>query len=252
VNSATESTPHWRTGLFLPAVVAFAAFTVLCGLGAWQLERKAWKESLIEALDVRLNANPVALLPAAQWSRFTAAADEFRRVTFGATIEPSGEALVYAAGSAFHPDISGPGYWVFARARLAGGEVVVINRGFIQEGQQQIAHDAPPGRVELTGALRWPEERGSFAPKDDPAKNLWFVRDHIGMARAKQWGDVAPFYVELETPTGPSGVPRAGRLQVSLRNDHLQYALTWFGLAVCLMFVFGFWVRSRARGASAG
>jgi cytochrome oxidase assembly protein ShyY1 len=72
------------------------------------------------------------------------------------------------------------------------------------------------------------------------------------MARAKQWGDVAPFYVELETPTGPSGVPRAGRLQVSLRNDHLQYALTWFGLAICLMFVFGFWVRSRVRGASAG
>src|SRR5204863_273324 len=83
---------------------------------------------------------------------------------------------------------------------------------------------------------------------DDPARNLWFVRDHIGMARANGWGEVAPFYIELETPTGTSAVPRAGRLKVSLRNDHLQYAITWFGLAVVLVFVFGFWVRSRFPG----
>lgn len=245
MNSAAEGKPHWRVGLLLPAVVASVAFLILSGLGAWQLERKAWKESLIETLDLQLNANPVALPPSGQWPGLNAAADEFHRITFEATIEPSGEALVYAAGSAFRPDISGPGYWVFARAKLGGGETVVINRGFLPEGLRQAAHDAPPSRVELTGALRWSEGRGLFVPKDDPEKNLWFVRDHISMARAKGWGDVAPFYIELETPTGTSGVPSAGRLKVSLRNDHLQYALTWFGLAVVLVFVFGFWVRNR-------
>jgi len=167
-----------------------------------------------------------------------------------ATIEPAGEALVYAAGSAFRPDVSGPGYWVFAPAKLAGGATVVLNRGFVPEGQQQAAHDAPAGRVSITGALRWPEERGLFVPEDDPGRNLWFVRDHIAMARAKKWGDVAPFYVELETPTGSSDTPRAGRLKVTLRNDHLQYALTWFGLAIVLVLVFGFWVRSRRRELS--
>jgi surfeit locus 1 family protein len=250
VSSDVDRATRWRNGLFLPAVVVFAALTVLGGLGAWQLERKAWKEALIEKLDRRLNADPVALPPVEQWSSLTGAADEFRRVTMQGTIEPAGEALVYAVGSAFRPDVSGPGYWVFAPAKLAGGATVVLNRGFVPEGQQQAAHEPATGRVSITGALRWPEERGLFAPQDDPGRNLWFVRDHIAMARAKGWGDVAPFYVELETPTGNSDMPRAGRLKVSLRNDHLQYALTWFGLAIVLVLAFGFWVRSQLREGS--
>src|SRR5262249_6021050 len=92
-------------------------------------------------------------------------------------------------------------------------------------------------------ALRWPEPRGLFAPKDDPARNLWFVRDHLAMAQAKGWGQVAPFYLELETSTGP--LPRAGRLTPTLRNDHLQYALTWDGLAIVLAAVVALWHRSR-------
>src|SRR5262249_30900523 len=119
----------------------------------------------------------------------------------------------------------------------------------LPEAQRESAHEGVAEAKSLVGALRWPEDRGFFTPKDDPAKNLWFARDLNTMARAKGWGDVAPFYIELETPTGASGVPRAGRLKVSLRNDHLQYALTCFGLAVVLAFVFAFWVRSRPRGA---
>ena len=65
------------------------------------------------------------------------------------------------------------------------------------------------------------------------------------MAQAKGWGDVAPFYLELETSTGP--LPRAGRLAPTLRNEHLQYALTWYGLAVVLAAVFAFWLGSRRR-----
>jgi len=86
----------------------------------------------------------------------------------------------------------------------------------------------------------------------DPAKNLWFVRDPAAIAAAKGWGEVAPFYVELETPTGSAGLPRAGRLTANLRNDHLQYALTWFGLAIVLAIVFGAYAVRRREGERVG
>jgi cytochrome oxidase assembly protein ShyY1 len=125
----------------------------------------------------------------------------------------------------------------------------VVDRGFLPEGQQDPkTHVAPTGRLELVGALRWPEPRGLFAPADDPAHNLYFVRDHLAMAQAKGWGKVAPFYLDLETATGP--LPRAGRLTPTLRNEHLQYALTWYGLAAVLAAVFAFWLKSRWRDGS--
>jgi len=74
----------------------------------------------------------------------------------------------------------------------------------------------PAGRVDLIGALRLARAARWFVPNDDPARNLWFARDHLAMARAKGWGNVAPFYVELESSTGP--LLRAGRLTPTLRN----------------------------------
>jgi surfeit locus 1 family protein len=218
---------------------------VLLGLGTWQLERKAWKESLIAALAARTSAEPLPLAPE-RWSSLNPESDEFRRVTFPATFASEREVLVYGSGSSVRPDVSGPGYWVFAPAELAGGAVVVVNRGFLPEGQQdRKTHTPPAGRVDLTGALRWPEPRGWFVPNDDPARNLWFARDPLAMARAKGWGNVAPFYVELESSTGP--LPRAGRLTPTLRNEHLQYGLTWYGLAAVLAVMFALWLRSRRR-----
>ena len=91
---------------------------------------------------------------------------------------------------------------------------------------------ASTASIDLVGAMRWPERRGAFVPTDSPGHNLWFVRDHVAIAAAKGWGEVAPFFIELEGPQPPGGLPRAGALKVNLRNEHLQYAITWYGLAV--------------------
>jgi surfeit locus 1 family protein len=252
VNVTAVGGPRRRAGLILPGLVALAAFIVLVGLGTWQLERKAWKEGLIATLDQRLAAEPAPLPPSEQWAALTADADEFRRVVIFATFEPKDEALVYTTGSAFRPDVSGPGYWVFAPAKLPNGATVVLNRGFVPEGQQGAATHAPlAGRVPLVGVMRWPEERGTFTPKDDPGRNLWFVRDQQAMAAAKGWGEVAPFFIELEVPSSYDNLPRYGRLKASLRNEHLQYALTWYGLAAVLVIVVVLWMRSRRRDAAA-
>lgn len=229
----------WR-GLLLPAVLAFA---VLIGLGIWQIERKAWKEELIATLTARVAAPPQALL-AANWPNLDPERDEYRRVKFSAQFDNNKEVLVFAAAAGFRPDVSGVGYWVFTPAWLPDGGTVLVNRGFVPDGRKDPKSRAAgelSGTVEIVGALRWPDARHWFTPSDDPVHNLWFTRDPAAIAAAKGLGQVAAFYVEQEAPTPPGGLPQPGRLVVSLPDNHLQYAVTWFGLAAVLAGVFITW-----------
>jgi surfeit locus 1 family protein len=245
-----ENAPRRRRGLLVPALFTLVGVVLLIGLGVWQLERKAWKEALIDALARRMNAPPVPLPPPQRWAGLDAAHDEFTRVTFRAAFEHDQEALVFAGASAFRPDVSGTGYWVFARARRSDGARVAVNRGFVPEANKDPATRAAglvTGTVEMVGVLRWPERAGAFTPAGDPGRNLWFARDQLAIATAKGWGNVAPFYLEQEAPVPPGGLPLPGRLVVNLPNNHLQYALTWFALAVALAAIFAAFARARGR-----
>ena len=93
----------------MPALFALVAITIFIGLGSWQLQRKAWKEALIQALEQRLSAAPADLPPRERWTRLDRANDEFRRVKFSAAFVPGAEALVYTSGSTLRSDVSGPG-----------------------------------------------------------------------------------------------------------------------------------------------
>lgn len=239
-------------GLLVPSVLTLFGLAVLIGLGLWQVERRQWKQGLIATLSERLSA-PASHLPAREtWARLSQDADEFRRVTFSAEFLHEHEALVYTAGSALRPDVSGPGYWVFTPARLAGGSLVMVDRGFVPEARKDPrtrAEGQTTGMIDITGVLRWPEQRGFFTPADNPGQNLWFVRDPGAVAAAKGIGPVAPFYVAQESPAPPGGLPRVGPLQPNLPNNHLQYALTWFGLALALACVWSVWAFRRRRTA---
>jgi surfeit locus 1 family protein len=247
--------PQRRRGLLGPAVFTAAGLVLLIGLGTWQIERKAWKEALIASLERRMAAAAVALPPAERWASLREADDEFTRVVFRAQFENAREALVYAGGSALRPDVSGPGYWVFTPARIASGGLVVVNRGFVPEANRAPATRAAgqlSGPMDIVGALRWPERASWFTPAGEPAHNLWFARDHLAIAAAKGWGAVAPFYVEQEAPPAPGGLPRVGKLVVALPNNHLQYAITWYALAVVLAAVFAAFLRGRWREGTTG
>jgi surfeit locus 1 family protein len=244
-------------------VASFGAFTLLMvalfvGLGLWQLQRRTEKHALIAALTERLAGAPEALPPASQWSALTPARDEFRRVSFAATYEAVPDAMVYSSGSAIREDISGPGTWAFLPARLPDGETVVVDAGFVpntmqERGQQDraVARLITNQPVTLTGYLRFPEKAGMLTPAENLAKRLWFTRDHLAMARALGWGGdgrpVAPFYVDLEQPVPSSDVPKPGPLDVHLKDDHMQYAITWFGLAGAVVIAFGVWWRAQRR-----
>lgn len=240
-----------RRGVLAPTMFTIVAVIVLVGLGSWQIERKAWKEKLIETVTQRLAAPAASGLPPRdRWARLDPAEDEYRRVTFPVEYLHEQEALVYTAGSAFRPDVSGPGYWVFTPVRLVGGSIVVVNRGFVpldRKDPKTRADGVLTGIVDIVGVLRWPEQRGLFTPADEPKHNVWYIRDPQLIAEAKGWGRVAPFYIEQESPLPPGGLPRAGKLEVRLANNHLQYAITWYGLAAVFTVSFLLWLRGRRR-----
>jgi cytochrome oxidase assembly protein ShyY1 len=250
----THARGRLRSGLAVPVIFVLAAAATFIALGTWQLQRKAWKEALIATLEQRLSAPPVPLPPPENWARLNPADDEFRRVSFSATLIPEPPALVYTAGSSLRAVEAGPGYWVFAPARLTSGAVVVINRGFIPESRndpQTLALGDRAGNIERTGILRWPEPRGYFAPKAQPERNLWFVRDHLAIAAGKdwenRWGEMAPFYIELESPEPAGGLPHPVVLTPSLRNAHLQYAITWYVLSGTVIVMFAIWMKDRGK-----
>ncbi len=236
-----------RKGLSGPAAAAFAAFAVLIGLGVWQLDRKVWKENLIDAIGRQLAAAPVDLPPAAEWPRLDRAEWEFRPVRFAGEFRNDREALVYTSGSTLRPDTSGPGYWVFTPAETRDG-LVPVDRGFVPLDRKDVSSRGAgqlSGIFDIVGVLRWPDARSWYTPNDDPAKNIWFVRDPLAIAAEKGWGPVPQFYVEQEAPLPPGGLPAPGKLKPNLPNNHLQYAITWFGLAAVLAGVFAVFARGR-------
>jgi surfeit locus 1 family protein len=243
-------------GVFTLVMVA-----VFIGLGVWQLQRRVEKHALIAALSERLAAAPGPLPSPSQWSALTPERDEFRRVRFSATYKSRPDAMVYSSGSGIREDISGPGTWAFMPARLPGGETVVVNAGFaqntMQDREQQdraVARLANKEPVTLTGYIRFPEAAGLLTPQENPAKRLWFTRDHLAMARALGWGEggrpVAPFYIDLEQPVPATGIPKPGPLDVHLKDDHLQYAITWFAVAGAVAIAFGVWLRAQRRATA--
>jgi cytochrome oxidase assembly protein ShyY1 len=244
-------------------VAGFAIFTLLMvalliGLGLWQLQRRFEKHALIAALTERLAASPGSLPSSSQWSGLTPERDEFRRVSFVATYQSRPDAMVYSSGSAVRNDVAGPGTWAFLPASLPSGDTIVINAGFVpnamqDRGQQDRA--AIPlitnKPVSLTGYIRFPEAAGALTPPENLTKRLWFTRDHLAIARTLRWDEggrnIAPFYIDLEQPMPQSSVPKPGPLEVHLKDDHLQYAITWFALAGAVVIAFVIWLRAQRR-----
>jgi len=240
-----------KSSILDATLMTLAGLVILIGLGVWQLDRKVWKENLITTLNTRLGRVPEDLPPRASWAQLREDKEEFRRVVFPAEFLDGEEALVYTAGSPLRPDVKGPGYWVFAPARLAGGSIILVNRGFVPADRKDPGtrtEGAPHGIVDIVGVLRWPETRNSFTPADDPKNNVWFLRDSNSIAKFKTWLTAAPFYIDQEGPVPPGALPKPGKLEVRLPDNHLQYAITWFGLALALAGVFIVWLARRLVG----
>lgn len=237
-------------GLLAPALATLVALAILVALGTWQLRRLAWKTDLTHRIEQRAAAEPGRIVPEAGWRAWNAETDEFRRVRVEGTFLHDRETLVHG----LRPEGQGPilqGFYVFTPLRLADGAKVFVNRGFVPTELKAPARRAEgqvTGPTTVTGLVRAPEKRGAFVPANDPGKDAWFVRDPADMTTARGLSRVAPFYVEADGTPNPGGWPRGGRAGIELPNNHLQYALTWFGLALTLVGVFAAFAWPRLRG----
>ena len=235
----TDARSYSLRRLILPALFTLVGLAVLISLGKWQLHRKIWKEDLIASLTRQTTAPPAPLPSSSGRTDLTRGNSEFRRVSLRADfIEGAPAAYLYSGGSALRDDVKQPGYFVFAPARLPDGQTIVINRGYVPMDR---IHETASALADIVGYVRWPESPSWFVSEHDAKGDIWFVRDPRAMASVRGWGPVAPFYIDQESPVPAAGLPRPGPLTVKLRNDHLGYALTWFGLAGSLAAVFIAW-----------
>ena len=212
---------------------AFAAaldlFTlVFAGLGIWQLERRSWKLDLIARVEARIHAAPVAAPGPDAWTSIGAATDEYRRVVLQGRYLDAPETLTMAVTE------RGPGFWVVAPFRSDAGFTVLVNRGFVPEDRRNASERraAGTGDMRVVGLLRLSEPGGGFLRSNDPAAGRWYSRDVAAIASARGLGKVASYFVDVDAAAEPGPLPQGGMTQVSFRNTHLIYALTWFCLAL--------------------
>ena len=127
----------------------------------------------------------------------------------------------------------GGGDWVLDPLQTDDG-IILVNRGFVPEG----ARPSPPptGRATVRGLLRISEPRGGFLRLNQPGQDRWYSRDVAAIARARGLSGVAPYFIDAAATPDDAGWPKAGLTVVRFRNQHLQYALTWFGLAVLTLW----------------
>ena len=222
----------------------------LIGLGLWQLDRLAWKETLIAEVEARVAAPPIAAPPEADWAKLAPDDYEYRHVILGGVYEFSRQALVFRALEHPRGRFRGPGYLVMTPLRLADGAHVIVNRGFIPQdqknhfaGQTQDESD----EVVVTGLMRSSEPRTWFTPPDDPPHGDWFTRDPAAIAAALKLDRAAPFTIDADATGSLGDLPQAGETILAFPNNHLGYAFTWFGMALALAGVFCAYALTRRR-----
>ena len=224
--------------LAAPAIATLVGIALLIGLGVWQLKRLAWKEGLIAAVEERVLAPAVDIPSPGDWPKLNPRDYEYRHVRVFGVYDLAHQALVFRALSSPRGRYGGPGYLVMTPLRLADGETVLVNRGFVPEERKEAANDGPAGPTEITGLMRASEDRTWFTPADDPARGQWFTRDVEPIAQALNVGPHAPFSIDADANADPAALPEGGETILEFPNNHLSYAMTWFGMALALAGVF--------------
>ncbi|HUT51211.1 MAG TPA: SURF1 family protein [Alphaproteobacteria bacterium] len=211
--------------------MAIPAVLFMVGLGAWQVERRAWKADLIETRRTRIASPAAALPPAPDLSK-----TEYRRVRLRGRFLHGRE--MYLSGRSWRGRL---GYHVVTPMALSAGGAVLVNRGWIPLGRKDpTSRQAGQinGELSIIGYLRAQPRKGRFSPDNAPDKNFWFQIDLPAMAAHAKLKDTRTYYVQAAEPAPPGGWPKPAPIRVNLPNDHLKYAITWFVLAAAFAAIY--------------
>ena len=227
----------------LPVLTAACAtlFAGLIALGVWQLDRLQWKLALIADVDRNLHAAPVSL----DGSRTLQGQREYTRVALTGRFDNTKEIYIFGI------DANGtPAYHVIVPFTMRDGRAFLIDRGIVPNEKLDPAMRRA-GQIEgvthVVGVWRMPDGPGMFTPAPDLAHRIWYAHDLDAIAKADGIKLAAPTVVEADATPNRGGWPKGGQTVVKFRNEHLQYAITWFGLAAVLFGVYVAYHISRGR-----
>ena len=256
----------------LPGVATLLAFVLLVSLGTWQVRRMAWKTALIENLHKRLDQPPVALQEVI--NRFHKNASvEYQPVTVRGTFLHKTEKHLYALD-----DKGRPGWHIYTLMELKGSDCascqnrnrfVYVNRGFVPyelKNRGKRPQGQVSAKVEFIGLVRIPRTGKSYGEaNNNPGKNEWYwpsLKEMSSMdagISTEQAAQLVPFFVDERKQVKVPGKyfgkydgkfykwPRAGVTRINIANRHLGYVITWYGLALALLGVYGFFVYGNKR-----
>lgn len=223
-------------------VATVAALAILIGLGLWQLERREEKHALMAQIARNVQAAPEAIETLLTEGENAA----FRPVTAQGTYDQAREVYVFAPRLDDGPTV--PGYKVITPLKLNAGAYVFVDRGWVPQAGQgpDPARLKPLGAdVQIAGTLRPPTVPGWFTPAPDAARRLWYARDIPGIAAAMAVKPATDFFIESASVS--EGGPEPAVVAPDIPDNHLQYAITWFALALTLVVVYAAFHHSRGR-----
>ncbi|MEQ1694302.1 MAG: SURF1 family cytochrome oxidase biogenesis protein [Hyphomicrobiaceae bacterium] len=248
--------------LLVPTVLSALAFCLLFGLGTWQWNRKTWKETILATLASRGKSPPIPAT--ASWPglpchdlKDTGLANgcEYQPVSLRGVFEHTRERHIFTAAPQVQGLGSRQGYWIFTPLRLDGsGKTVYVNRGFVPDDRKEASKRVlgqTSQSVEVFGLYRSAQVRATFDGQNDTAKNIYYVRNPSELWPVEPDAPVNEMWAYVDqtgpVPAGGFPLPLAGK--VTLSNRHLEYAITWFGLAATLFVMYVAYARSRLKPA---
>lgn len=220
----------WRV---LTGALFLVAMGLLLALGTWQVQRLAWKEALLERIETGLSQPPASV---AEIERLVNAGEPVEYRPMRAT----GSFLHELERHFFATHQGQSGFYVYTPLRLEDGRALFVNRGFVPYDRKD-ARNRPDGQVggtvTVTGLAReeLKQKPSWIVPDNEPSNNIFYWKDRAAMAEsAGLEAGVLPFFLDADDSPNPGGVPVGGVTIINLPNNHLQYAITWYGLALAL------------------
>ncbi|EPX78789.1 SURF1 family protein [Salipiger mucosus] len=219
------------TRYLAPLLFGLIGAAILVGLGTWQVQRLGEKEGILAEREALIHGAPQPL------PRTIAPEEQRYR-----PVELSGEILPGALRVLVSRKQIGPGYLVVSPFRTDDGRLLLLDRGFTPVDNRDLAPRSGPAQV--TGNLHWPDERNASTPQNDIAGNTWFARD-IG-PMAEELGTEPLLVVARKITPADAAIEPLPVDTSNIPNDHLQYAITWFSLAVVWLGMTAYWIWRRA------
>ena len=240
-----------RTGSFVVLMLLLTGLFVM--LGTWQVQRLGEKEALVARIAERATQMPE------QYSSVSATDDRagdwnYRNLTLTGRFVPEETVLVLTSLASPNGTASGPGYWVMTPFSLNGDGTVWVNRGFVPEARRAdfaVGQGVDEREQTITGIARDPERPSSFTPPQNTEERIDYVRDPLRLGAMADQGlqGFAPFTMDL--PAGPAGtLPQGGETVIEFPNNHMGYAITWYGFALLTPIMLVVWVRRQRRPAT--